>query len=1108
MKTRFLLQLILAVLLYQSILSIARSQEPYPELIKDSGPVAYWDFESTAPAISDTDLAVATQGATRQVPGPRPESYPLFQLTNTALDLGTSPAYLRLKDPGTNSLFDFDKEDEISIEAWVAPLSLKPGGYSYVIGKGRTYLGGKKLENHNWAMRLKGTNSGAALTFLFRSSGKSGEYHRWTSNTTFAVGDGWHHVALTYRFGKSDSLRGYIDGEPVKGKWDLGGATNRSPVVDNDEVWIGSAMGGAAGSSFQGALDEIALYRRILSRNEVKSRFRYVPPPVPAVEVPTNSILVQVFSNVPNSKHWNWRPPKLLEEFTQSTFAFPELPNRYSERGVKVDWPTPLLVRAHADIRIPKGKHRVLIRGREASRLFLDDELVAETPFYSITIEANGPIWDLDRSHAPNIRPLPRGDRQAVYELEGDGEIHRFRFETLAGLNKRRPELGEASVSLAKGSGDFSIIGFSLPHRLTNEGWLQFEDYHREWLEAENRKRKNVASKQELEFWQKRHEKARRHVESKHLPSGSIDKFLNAQLAEQGLQPTQPIDDLTFLRRLSFDTIGRLPDLTLVDQYLATPASERRQFAIDQLLEHPEWADHWVSYWQDVLAENPNVVNPSLNNTGPFRWWIREAFADNMPFDRFVTELIRMEGSQYFGGPGGFKLATENDVPMAAKAHILGQAFLGIQMQCARCHDAPAHDVTQRDLFSMAAMLEGKPLSVPVTSSINLPNEEIEQMAVAVTLEPGEKVEPEWRLNRLLGTAESTSEVLTNDKNSAVDSREKLAELITAPSNDRFAQVIANRLWRRYMGRGIVEPVNDWEQVKFTHSALMNWLGDELVANSYDLKHLARLIFESEAYGRGCVEADDPRASYFAGPVLQPLSAEQLVDSLFAFSQKRFNAGQMAIDIDGVRPPNLSLNLGTPRRAWMFGSTSNERDRPGLAMPFVQPFVTFLKQFGWTGTRQGPINYRSEEVTAGQPAEFANGLLVQRATRLSDDHAFTVLAVESEQTLELLVDRLFLASLTRYPTPEEKALITEVLEVGYSDRIVDDAKPNPNQFDRRGTVSWSVHLEKEASEIKAELQEVVRRGDIPTNLLTRDWRERLEDVIWSLLNSPEFRFRP
>jgi len=838
-----------------------------------------------------------------------------------------------------------------------------------------------------------------------------------------------------------------------------------------------------------------------------------VPPPVPTVEVPSNSILVQVFSNVPNSKHWNWRTPKLLEEFTQSNFAFPELPNRYSERGVKIDWPTSLLVRAHADVRIPKGKHRLLIRGREASRLFLDNELVAETPFYSITIEANGPIWDLDRSHAPNIRPLPRGDRQAVYELEGDGEIHRFRFETLAGLNKRRPELGEASVSLAKGPDDFSIIGFSLPHRLTNEGWRQFEDFHREWLELENRKRKKLASKQELEFWQKRHQEARRFVENQSLPNGSIDEFLDAQLAEQGLQHTQPIEDLTFLRRLSFDTIGRLPDIAFVEQYLATPASERRQFAINQLLEHPEWADHWVSYWQDVLAENPNVVNPSLNNTGPFRWWIREAFADNMPFDRFVTELIRMEGSQYFGGPGGFKLATENDVPMAAKAHILGQAFLGIQMQCARCHDAPAHDVTQRDLFSMAAMLERKPLSVPVTSSINLPEEEIEQMAVAVTLSPGETVAPEWRLNRLLQTADSTSEAFTNeasttDDNSAVDSREKLAKLITAPSNDRFAQVIVNRLWRRYMGRGIVEPVNDWEQVEITHPDLVKWLGNQFVANSYDLKHVARLIFESDAYSRAHVEADNPTAKYFAGPVLQPLSAEQLVDSLFAFSQKRFNAGQMAIDIDGVRPPNLSLNLGTPRRAWMFGSTSNERDRPGLAMPFVQPFVTFLQQFGWTGTRQGPINYRSAEVTAGQPAEFANGLLVQRATRLSDDHVFTTAAIAPEQTLESLIDRLFLASLTRYPIREEKELMTEILEVGYSDRIVDGAKANPAQFDRRGTVSWSVHLEEEASDIKAELQEVVRRGDTPTNRLRKDWRERFEDVIWSILNSPEFRFRP
>lgn len=83
-----------------------------------------------------------------------------------------------------------------------------------------------------------------------------------------------------------------------------------------------------------------------------------------------------------------------------------------------------------------------------------------------------------------------------------------------------------------------------------------------------------------------------------------------------------------------------------------------------------------MAYWQDVLAENPNIVNPTLNNTGPFRWWLHESFVDNKPFDRFATELVLMEGSDRYGGAGGFETASQNDAPMAAKAHIISQSFL------------------------------------------------------------------------------------------------------------------------------------------------------------------------------------------------------------------------------------------------------------------------------------------------------------------------------------------------------------------------------------------------------------------------------------------------
>ena len=163
---------------------------------------------------------------------------------------------------------------------------------------------------------------------------------------------------------------------------------------------------------------------------------------------------------------------------------------------------------------------------------------------------------------------------------------------------------------------------------------------------------------QNKQYWQKRHEAAARIVATykpvsnpgNHFPESTynrIDRFVNRKLFEAELKPNQLVDDATFLRRLSLDTIGTIPSQDLIEEFTRRQelGEDARQWAIDYLLEKDGWADHWTSYWQDVLAENPNIVNPTLNNTGPFRWWIHESLIDNKPMDRFVTELIMMEES-------------------------------------------------------------------------------------------------------------------------------------------------------------------------------------------------------------------------------------------------------------------------------------------------------------------------------------------------------------------------------------------------------------------------------------------------------------------------------
>jgi len=535
---------------------------------------------------------------------------------------------------------------------------------------------------------------------------------------------------------------------------------------------------------------------------------------------------------------------------------------------------------------------------------------------------------------------------------------------------------------------------------------------------------------------------------------------------------------------------------------MAIPGSPRAEL-IDRLLEDPAWADHWVGYWQDVLAENPNLVNPTLNNTGPFRWWLHESFLDNKPFDRFATELILMEGSTHYGGPAGFALATQNDAPMAAKAHILAQAFLGMEMKCARCHDAPYHQFVQKDLFSIASMLNRDPVAVPKTSSIPGDPAALQSLLVKVSLKPGEPVPAEWPFAEELSGRLNT-DMLINAK----DRREQLAALVTSPANRRFAQVIVNRLWQRYLGRGLVEPVDDWEHAAPSHPELLEYLERELIQSGYDLKHVARLIFNSHAYQRQAdplAVSDAKWAALFAGPFPRRMTAEQVVDSLAVASGKPLRVEDLNIDVDSQRTYEQSLNLGPATRAWHFTSLSNERDRPALSLPAAQTVIDVLETFGWRGARPDPLTVRSQETTVLQPAILANGVLAKRTAQLSDDSRLTAAAVQG--TVDDFVNQVYLAILTRLPTREEQAMFVDLLQPGFDTRLTGQPAAPVRPLRHTG-VSWSNHLKPEASDRKIALAHELQQGDPPTARLTSDWRERAEDFVWTLINSPEFVFVP
>ncbi|HUE74809.1 MAG TPA: DUF1553 domain-containing protein [Pirellulaceae bacterium] len=1131
--------MILAVVLGVIGVSLAAAQndsdsnetpQSYATIVAADAPSFWWRLDD-----GNAEPGDVVGKVTLNVAGPRKDRFPKFDDKNLAAQFAGDGGRIVVKDAGEKSPLDFDAGDSITLEAWVHPTKLANGQTVYVLGKGRTGHAGVAKDNQNYALRLVGTSGKAGISFLFRGAsnrpGKTDDWHRWDSEPAFAVSRGWHYVAVTYTFGQKDSLRGYIDGKEVKGKWEgYGGATDEGPVVDDDELWIGSSMGGQSGSSFTGSLDEVAIYRSALAAERIAARYQAVQPKpyITSVPIPRDRVLVEILENIPDGNSWDFVPPPPSERTEEPALGLVELPRKYNEHGVRADRTNPLVVWMTTDIELPAGPQRLLLRSRNAARLYLDGKLVIDNPFPKSRSDGHNSLHIVKSDVSPNIRPVQPGDQENVAELEIAPGMHRLKLELFGGGKSKRVEFGELGLYIAPaGSDAFRLVAHDSHWQdpLTDDGWLAYETRRRMELAKVNQQRRREVSQEYAAYWERRHAWAREVVVERNsfrsekpgngMNSVLLDEFAAAAAKAAGKEPLPVTDDWSFVRRVYVDLIGVIPTATQAEAFVKDERPDKRARLIDELLKSPGWADNWVGYWQDVLAENPNIINPTLNNTGPFRWWIYESLLDNKPIDRVATELAMMEGSLRYGGTAGFAMASENDAPMAAKAHILASAFLAMDLRCARCHDAPYHPFKQEDLFSLAALLGRGPLEVPKTSTIPAG---IQSELVTVTLKPGQKVSPKWpfesgafqssalapRVHNPL--AERADHISADYVLNAGDTREEFAFRLTSPHNTRFAQVVVNRLWHRYLGRGIVEPVDDFDRGVNAHPKLLDFLASELVLHGYDLKHVARLILNSQLYQR-MPTSDADTAKALAAPLRRRMSAEQIVDSLFVAAGKQFHVEELNIDVDSGRSEVSSINLGLPMRAWQFTSLSNERDRPALSLPASQTIVNVLEAFGWRGSRQDPVTIREQKPTVLQPAILANGVVGKRISQLSEDSTFTELSL-ADQPLDSLLNRLYQQILSRLPTAEERQLVAAVLADGYENRRTGSSPGiRPGPYKRDG-VAWSNHLKPESSDIKIRFAKEVEKGDPPTTRLTADWRERAEDVVWALVNSPEFVWLP
>ncbi|MFM7038687.1 MAG: DUF1553 domain-containing protein [Planctomycetaceae bacterium] len=1082
--------------------------------LQPAPPLYHWDFSQAGFGSSAGSLIPqSVKGSPDSgVPGPRPPVYPGFAPDNTALLLD-GRSWLQYND-SPDAQLDLQSGDSLGLEAWVRTSTIADGQQVYLIGKGRTGLPGTLRDNQSWALRLRGMGGTVRVSFLYRSADQpdsQGELHRWNSTAGFTADDDWHHVAVSFRFGSDQPPVAWIDGEPSDGTWDMGGKTfSRAPYSDDDQLWVGSASGGSPGNTFQGLMDDLRIYRRALTDIEVQQRARTTRrtqslPEVAASELPTDSVFVDIRENVRQADPWNRDRTRITQQWTQSSTALLRLPRKYISGGLIGDRSNPSVVRIRLQLTTPEIQTQLLIRARSAARLLVDGHEILQLTQAPYASDGHQEVPQPPEPLYTAMHPVPAGDQEAVAAITLTAGTHLLEFEAVAGGKNMRVELSETLLAMGSPETGFQLLGFgNSPQLLTEAAWRPFisSEYAR-LQEVDAAERRRMAA-DEQQYWEQRHAQIRELLgpAAASLTSADIDAQLQTTLASQKLTPLPLVDDSTFLRRLALSTVGVIPSPAETQWFLEQPAATRRSLAVDRYLDDPRWADHWVSYWQDVLAENPGILKPELNNSGPFRWWIYESFRDHKAMDRFATELVQMKGSRLGGGPAGFAMASQNDVPFAERAIVLASAFGARSLKCARCHDSPVNDFSQQQLFAMAALLNRAPVPVPATSSVPKRPDGSRSPAITVSIEPGTAVAPAWPFGEPAASAELWNSLLRNP----TDTREQLALHLTHPTQSNFASVMVNRLWTRLFGRGLIPDPDDWNGGSSDHAGLLERLAAHHIASGYDLRASARLIFNSDAWQRSTAPEDSPLAKHFGAQSLRRMTAEQLLDSLYLAAGKTFDAEMLTLDPEGRRPDDSFLNLGSPSRAWHLCSLSNERDRPALALPVAQSLIDLLTVFGWRDSRPFSATARDDQATVLQPLTLANGNAGHRLVQLSDNTVITELALTAA-TPQQFTEQLFRRVLGREPSPTELEQFTAELAEGFADRVVPEAKPRPPQA-KRNSVSWSNHLNAAATRQKHEQEEAARLGDPPTERLTEAWRTSVEDVLWVLINAPEFAFVP
>ena len=486
-------------------------------------------------------------------------------------------------------------------------------------------------------------------------------------------------------------------------------------------------------------------------------------------------------------------------------------------------------------------------------------------------------------------------------------------------------------------------------------------------------------------------------------PGDFIDYHVANKLQSLRILPSELAGDASFLRRAYLDALGILPAAEETRVFLSDNRPDKRELLIDDLLGRPEFADFWAQKWADLLRNEEKVLD--RKGVQVFYQWIRQCIADDKPLDQFACELLTARGSTYIHPPANFYRALRDN---QSRVEAVGQVFLGIRMQCARCHNHLFDRWTQSDYHSLAAFFSRIQYKIVENrrkdrnDSHEFDGEQIvwlDRQGEAKHPRTGEIMQP-----RLLG--ENVQSIPAD-----ADRLEILADWITSAKNPYFARTQANRIWFHLMGQGIVDPPDDFRASNPpSNGPLLEGLTRDFVAHGFRLKPLIRRIMTSRTYQLAAAPNSSNRddEANFAHAVPRPLQAEQLVDGL--------------AQVTGVPVPFNGNPPGT--RAGQLPGVRPFRQRDMRPTEGEQ----FLKLFGKPERLLSCDCERVTDGTVNQAFVMLSGELLNRMICEPNNRLGGLLA-EDKSNREI-VEEFWLAALNRFPKETEWKPAVEYVDKG------------------------------------------------------------------------------